>query len=126
MHTRPVKPIRTESDYEAALGRIEELWGAEHETPQGDELEVLITLVSVYEDEHHPVPPASPVAAIEFVMDQRNLKQADLVPFIGSRSKVSEVLSGKRSLSLSMIRKLHAGLGIPLEILIAEKGREAA
>jgi HTH-type transcriptional regulator/antitoxin HigA len=122
MNTRPVKPIRTERDYEAALERIEELWGAEPGKPEGDILDVLLILVGVYENEHHPVPPPSPVGAIKFVMDQRRLKQADLVPFIGSRSKVSEVLSGMRTLTLSMIRALHVGLDIPADILIAEGG----
>ncbi len=113
-----IRPVKTEGDYAAALERIEALWGSEPGTPRGDELDVLTTLVGVYEDEHHPVPPPSPIEAITFVMDQRGLKQADLVPYLGSRSKVSEVLNGKRPLTLSMIRALHAGLGIPAWILI--------
>lgn len=125
-----IRPVKTERDYDAALKRIEELWSSEPETPEYDELDVLITLVGVYEDENHPVPPPSPIEAIKFVMDQRGLKQADLVEFIGSRPRVSEILSGKRSLTLSMIRSLHEGLGIPAEILIADgsslpKGGEA-
>lgn len=125
-----IRPVKTERDYDAALKRIEELWSAEPGTPEYDELDVLITLVGVYEDENHPVPPPSPIEAIKFVMDQRGLKQADLVEFIGSRPRVSEILSGKRNLTLSMIRSLHEGLRIPAEILIADgsslpKGGEA-
>jgi HTH-type transcriptional regulator/antitoxin HigA len=115
-----IRPVKNEQDYSASLDRIEELWGAEPGTPAGDELDVLLTLVKVYEDEHHSVPPPSPVEAIKFVMEQQGLKQADLVRFIGSRSKVSEVLNGKRPLTLSMIRALKEGLHIPADILIQE------
>ena len=115
-----IRPVNTEQAYDEAIERIETLWGAESGTPEGDELDVLLTLVSVYEKENHPVPPPTPIEAISFVMDQRGMKQADLVPFIGSRSKVSEVLRGKRSLSLSMIRSLNTHLNIPAEILISE------
>ena len=90
-----IRPVKNEGDYEAALERIEALWGAESGTTEGDELDVLLTLVGVYEDEHHPVPPPSPIEAIKFVMEQRGLKQADLVPYFGSRSRVSEVLNGR-------------------------------
>jgi len=115
-----IRPVNTELAYDEAIERIELLWGAESGTLEGDELDVLLTLVSVYEKENHPVPPPSPIEAISFVMEQRDMKQADLVPYIGSRSKVSEVLSGKRNLSLSMIRSLHAHLNIPAEILISD------
>lgn len=115
-----MSPVKTEGDYDAALERIEALWGAVPDTPEGNELDVLLTLVQVYEDEHHPVPPPTPIEAIKFVMDQRGLKQSDLVRYVGSKSKVSEVLNGKRALTLSMIRALHVGLDIPAEILIQE------
>lgn len=115
-----IHPVKTEEDYEAALGRIEELWGADPGTPQGNELDVLLILVGVYEDANHPVPPPSPIEAIKFVMEQKGLKQADLIPYFGTRSRVSEVLSGKRGLSLSMIRALHAALKIPAKILIQD------
>lgn len=118
-----IRPVKTEGDYDAALERIEALWGAAPGTSEGDELDVLLTLVSVYEQEHHPVPPPSPVEAIRFVMEQKGLRQADLVPFFGSRAKVSEVLNGKRTLTLSMVRALHGGLGIPAEVLIQEGDR---
>lgn len=115
-----IRPVKTESDYDAALDRIDSIWGAEVGTPDGDELDILLTLVSVYESENHAVLPPSPIEAIKFAMEQRGLKQADLIPYIGSRSKVSEVLNGKRSLTLSMIRALNIGLGLPAEVLIKE------
>ena len=115
-----IRPVNTEPAYDEAIERIESLWGAESGTPEGDELDVLLTLVEVYEKENHPVPPPTPIEAIGFIMEQRGMKQADMVPYIGSRSKVSEVLRGKRTLSLSMIRSLHAHLSIPAEILIQE------
>jgi HTH-type transcriptional regulator / antitoxin HigA len=115
-----IRPVNSEHAYDEAIKRIEKLWGAESATPEGDELDVLLTLVRVYEKENHPVPPPTPIEAISFVMDQRGMKQADLVPYIGSRSKVSEILRGKRTLSLSMIRSLHTHLSIPAEILIVD------
>ena len=115
-----IHPVNTEEEYDAALERIEDLWGAEIGTPEGDELDVLLVLVRVYEEAHYPVPAPDPIEAIRFVMDQQGLKQVDMVPYIGSRSKVSEVLNGKPALTLSMIRSLHSGLGIPAEILIRE------
>jgi HTH-type transcriptional regulator/antitoxin HigA len=115
-----IRPVNSEQAYDEAVERIETLWGAESGTLEGDELDVLLTLVRVYEKENHPVPPPTPIEAIRFLMDQRGMKQADLVPYIGSRSKVSEVLGGKRTLSLSMIRSLHTHLGIPAEVLILD------
>ena len=117
MHIRPVK---TEKDYDAALDRIESLWGADPGTLDGERLEILLILVREYEKVRHPVPPPSPVGAIKFVMDQRGLTPNDLIPYLGSRSKVSEVLNGKRSLTLSMIRALNLGLNIPAEVLIQD------
>jgi len=115
-----IRPVNSEQAYDEAIERIETLWGAESGTPEGDELDVLLTLVRVYEKEKHPVPPPTPIEAIRFVMDQRGMKQADLVPYIGSHSKVSEVLRGKRTLSLSMIRSIYTHLSIPAEILIKD------
>ena len=115
-----IRPVNSEQAYDEAIERIETLWGAESGTPEGDDLDVLLTLVRAYEAKNHPVPLPTPIEAITFIMDQRGMKPADLVPYIGSRSKVSEVLNGKRSLSLSMIRALHAHLGIPAEILILD------
>jgi HTH-type transcriptional regulator/antitoxin HigA len=93
-------------------------------TPEGDELELLVTLVELYEAEAYPIGLPDPVEAIKFRMEQQGLIQRDLVPFFGSRGKVSEVLSGHRPLSLAMIRKLHSGLGIPAEVLLQEPGAE--
>ncbi|MDA3898512.1 MAG: ImmA/IrrE family metallo-endopeptidase [Desulfobacteraceae bacterium] len=116
-----IRPVNSEQAYDEAIKRIETLWGAESGTLEGDELDVLLTLVRVYEKENHPVPPPTPIEAIRFVMDQRGMKQVDLVPYIGSRSKVSEILRGKRTLSLSMIRSLHTHLNIPAEVLISNE-----
>ena len=114
------KVIKTEKDYESALARINDLMDADPGTPEGDELELLVTLVELYEKTKHPIDLPDPVEAIKFRMEQLGLKQKDLIPLIGSRSKVSEVLSRQRSLSITMIRKLNAGLGIPGEILLQE------
>jgi len=115
-----IRPIRTKRDYERALRRIEALMDAESGTDEGDELEVLATLVEVYEERHFPIGVADPVEAILFRMEQQELERKDLEAFIGSRHRVSEVLNRKRGLSLDMIRRLHAGLGIPLEALVGE------
>jgi HTH-type transcriptional regulator/antitoxin HigA len=116
------KVIKTETDYEAALARLDELLDAEPDTPEGDEFELWATLISAFEEEAFPIDLPSPISAIRFRMEQAGLKQVDLVPYIGSASRVSEILRGKRSLSLSMIRKLHEGLGIPAEVLLPEPG----
>lgn len=117
-----IKTIRTEADYEAVLARIDELMDAELESPEGEELDVLADLVELYETKHVPMGYPSPVAAIEFRMDQAGLSPRDLVPFIGSRAKVSEVLSGKRAITMPMARALHEHLGIPADVLLREPG----
>jgi HTH-type transcriptional regulator/antitoxin HigA len=113
-----IRPIKTEADYERALARIEELMDAERDSDAGDELDVLTTLVEAYEAQHFPIEPADPVEAILFRMEQQGLSRKDLEPYLGSRQRVSEVLNRRRALSLEMIRRLHEGLGIPLENLI--------
>ena len=113
-----VRPIRTEADYEAALARVAELMDAREGTSEGEELDVLVDLVEVYEDKHFPMGYPDPVAAIEFCMDQQGLAPRDLVPYIGSRARVSEVLSGKRAITMSMARALHEHLGIPAGVLL--------
>lgn len=113
-----IKAIRCERDYEAALVRISDLMDAESDSPEGDELEVLVDLVELYESRHVPMGYPNPVAAIQFRMEQSGLRPRDLVSFIGSRAKVSEVLSGKRSITMSMARALHEHLGIPADVLL--------
>lgn len=117
-----IKPIRTEEDYEVALTRVDELMDAKPGTPEFDELDVLADLVELYESKHEPLGYPSPLAAIEFRMEQANLSPRDLVPFIGSRAKVSEVLSGKRAITMPMARALHEHLGIPADVLLREPG----
>jgi HTH-type transcriptional regulator/antitoxin HigA len=114
--------IRTEDEYKAALARAERLMDAEAGTSRGDELEHLAMVIEAYEEKHHPIELPDPIAAIQFRMEQEGLVNKDLIPFIGSSAKVSEVLSGKRDLTLSMIRALHKHLGIPAEVLIQEPG----
>ena len=114
-----IKPIRNDDDLAAALGRMEQLWGAEANTPEGDELEVLALLIEKYEDEHHPMPPSDPIEAIKFRMDQQGLTPRNLEAYIGPSGRVSEVLNRKRPLSLRMIKRLHDGLHIPYESLLA-------
>jgi HTH-type transcriptional regulator/antitoxin HigA len=115
-----IKPVRTSKDHKAALAEVERLWEANPGTPEHDRLEVIVTLIEAYEAKHHPIPPPHPVEAILFRMDQLDLDRKDLAALIGSRARVSEVLSGRRSLSLGMIRRLHGRLGIPAEVLIGE------
>ncbi len=115
-----IKPIRSERDYDAALTRISELMDAEPGSPEGDELDVLVDLVELHESRQVPVGYPSPVAAIEFRMDQAGMRPADLIPFIGSRARVSEILSGKRAITMAMARALHEHLGIPADVLLQE------
>ena len=117
-----IKIIKTGEQYEDALVRVEELMELEPEpgTENADKLELLTLLISNYEKEHFPMEMPDPIEAIKFRMDQRQLFQKDLMPYIGSRSRVSEVLNRKRPLTLKMIRALHKGLGIPADVLIRE------
>jgi HTH-type transcriptional regulator/antitoxin HigA len=114
-----VHPIRTEADYDIALGEVELLWGSKAGTPDGDCLDVLLVLITDYESKHHPIDPPDPVDAIKFRMEQQNLTRKDLERVIGPRGRVAEVLNRRRPLSLAMIRSLHHELHIPLESLIA-------
>jgi HTH-type transcriptional regulator/antitoxin HigA len=122
-----LKPIRSETDYDAALVELERLWGAPSGTPERDRLEVLATLIEAYEERHHPMDPPDPIEAILFRMEAQGLTRKDLEPFIGSRARVSEVLNRQRGLSIEMIRRLHEGLGISAEVLIRPTvGHQAA
>lgn len=118
------KVIKTKAEYAAVMARVEEIFDAKPGTPKGDELELLLLLVEKYEDNAFPIDLPDPIAAIRFRMEQQNLKAKDLVPFIGSKSKVSEVLNGQRELSLTMIRKLVQGLSIPAEVLLQQQGAQ--
>ncbi len=116
------KILKTEDDYRAALERVGEIMDATPGTPDGDELELLATLARLYEGKNSPIDPPDPIEAIKFRMEQAGLTRKDLIPYIGSLSKVSEVLNRKRTLSLKMIRSLHSGLGIPAEVLLQNPG----
>ena len=113
-----VRPVRTETDYQATLAEIERLFDAAPDTPEGDRLVILTTLVEVYEEQRYFIPAPDPIEAIKYYMERRGLSRGDLMPYIGSRARVAEVLNRRRPLSLEMIRRLHTGLGIPAEILI--------
>jgi HTH-type transcriptional regulator/antitoxin HigA len=121
-----IRPIRTPEEHDQALGRIEELMAAEPGTPEFDELEVLGVLVHAYETVHEPILPPTPIEAIRFRMDQMGLEARDLEPLIGPSGRVSEVLNGRRNLTIRMIRKLHSSLKIPAEVLIRDPGTRAA
>lgn len=114
-----IRPIKTEHDYETALNRVEELWGAKKDTPEGDEFDLLVTLVEAYEMKHFPIVPPDPIDAIKFRMEQMGMTKADMVKYLGSQSRVSEILNRKRRLTLGMIKSLYKGLKIPAEILLA-------
>lgn len=122
-----IRPIRTDKDHKAALKELQKLWGAAPGTPDEDKLEVLATLVEAYEAKHHPIDPPDPIDAVLFRLEQMDLTRADLAPVLGGRNRVSEVLSRTRPLSLSMITRLRAELGIPADVLIppiARSGRK--
>jgi len=124
-----VSPIKTEDQYTAALRKIREIWRTEMDTPESDHLEILMALVEAYEEQKCPIDPPDPIDAIKFRMEQMGLTKEDLEPFVGTMAAVDQVLEQRRSLTLEMIRKLHANLGIPAEILIGEyplKSSEAA
>jgi len=123
-----IRPIKTDADYRMALAEIERLMDAALGTPAGDRLEVLTTLVEHYESLHEPIEPPDPIEALIYHMESRGLERRELEPYLGSRARVAEVLNRKRALSIDMIRKLHAGLGISAEVLIrpyAVKGSAA-
>lgn len=113
-----IKPIKTDSDYTEALQEIESLMSAKINTPEGDKLDVLVTLIESYEKKHHPILPPEPVEAIIHQMESQGLSRKDLEPVLGSKARVSEILNRKRSLSLNMIRKIQKNLDISAEILI--------
>ena len=113
-----LKPIKTEADYEQALQDIDRLWEAKSGTPEGDWLDILVTLVEAYEKDRYELPPPDPIDALEYFMESRGWSRKDLEPYIGSRGRVSEILTRKRPLTLTMIRRLEEATGIPASILI--------
>jgi HTH-type transcriptional regulator/antitoxin HigA len=113
-----IKPIKSDSDYRSALVEVEGLMMSGPDTPEGEKLDVMITLIEAYEAKHFPMELPDPVEAIKFEMQRKGLKAKDLEPMIGKRNRVYEILNHKRSLTLKMIWKLHEGLGIPAESLI--------
>jgi HTH-type transcriptional regulator/antitoxin HigA len=113
-----INPIRTKADYRAALKEIEGLMSARTGTPEGERLDVLVTLVEAWERKRFPMELPDPVEAIRFRMEQAGLTPKDLVPMIGQINRVYEILNRRRALTLPMIRRLHAELGIPAESLI--------
>jgi HTH-type transcriptional regulator/antitoxin HigA len=121
-----IKPIRSEADYQAALHEIEKLIDSQPGTSEGDRMDVLVTLVEAYEAKHFPIPePDDPVQVLEYYMESRGLSRSDLIAYLGSKERVSEVLNRKRGLSLQMIRRLHAGLGIPTDLLVGKGAHQA-
>jgi HTH-type transcriptional regulator/antitoxin HigA len=113
-----LRPIRNEGDYQEAMALLKSLWGAQADTPERDTLDLLVALIDDYENINDPIDQPDPIDAILFRMEQQNLTRKDLEPLLGSRGRVAEILNRKRPLSLEMIRRLHAELGIPAEILI--------
>lgn len=113
-----IRPIKTEQDYNNAIKRIEELWGVKKDTPEGDEFDLLVTLVEAYEMKNYPIAPPDPIDAIKFRMEQMGMTKADMVQYLGSQSRVSEILNRKRKLSLKMIKSLYKDLKIPAEVLL--------
>ena len=120
-----ITPIKTQRDYRRVLKEIEGLMRARRNTPEGDRLDVLVTLVEAFERKRYPLDLPDAIEAIKYHMEQSGLEPHDLIPFIGPRNRVQEVLDRKRPLTLTMIRRLHAGLGIPAESLI-KIGRDQA
>ena len=113
-----IKPIKTKADYRAVLKEIDSLMAAKLHTPEGERLDVLVTLVEAYEAQYHVIEAPDPIALVRFAMEQRGLKRSALEPMIGTRGRVSEVLTRQRSLSLAMIRKLKVGLDLPADALV--------
>jgi HTH-type transcriptional regulator / antitoxin HigA len=121
-----VRPIRSKRDHAAALKEVERLWGAKAGTRDGDRLDVLVTLIEAYEEEHYPIDPPDPIEAIKFRMEQQGLTRRDLEEIIGTRTRIAEVLNRKRGLSIAMIRRLNERLGIPAEVVIRPSRKTAA
>jgi HTH-type transcriptional regulator/antitoxin HigA len=120
-----IHPIRTEADHDAAVSRIAELIGAKPDTAEGEELDILATLVDAYEAKHHAIDAPDPIAAIQFRMEQQGLTRKNLEPLIGSRARVSEVMTRRRPLTLAMIRRVRDELGISADLLVGHPGKKS-
>lgn len=119
-----IKPIRSEADYKAALEEIERIMESQPGTPEGDRMEVLVTLVEAYEARNFPIPePDDPIEVLEYYIESRGLNRSDLIAYLGSKERVSEIFNRKRGLSLEMIRRLHDGLGIPSDLILGRVQR---
>ena len=120
-----IKPIRGEADYDRTLRRVEELWDSPEGSPENDELDILATLIEPYELNHYRIDLPDPIEAIKFRLEQKGQDSRALIGIIGQRTRLYEVMRGKRPLSLNMIRNLHEKLDIPAEVLIqpARRGR---
>lgn len=115
-----IKPIKTKKDYQSALNRLEKIFDVKPGSKEGDEMEILLILIDNYEKEHFPIGFPDPVEAIKFRMEQLDMKQKDLAEVVGYKSRISEILSRKRKLTLEMIRKISESLAIPSEVLIQD------
>lgn len=115
-----IQPIKTKKDYQAALNEIEKLMDAKLNSPEGDKLDVLVTLVEAYEEKHYSIEAPHPIEAIKHTMEAKGLENRDLEPFIGGRGRVSEIMNLKRPLTMNMVRRLNRELSIPAQALIGE------
>ncbi|MFW0738410.1 helix-turn-helix domain-containing protein [Flavobacterium sp. N502536] len=115
-----IRPIKTEHDYDLALERVNAIFDAKPNTDEGDELDILVTLIEKYEQINYPIPEPDPIEAIKFMMEQNGLTDADLGVILNSRSRVSEIFKRKRALTLNQIRILTEALHIPASTLIKE------
>jgi HTH-type transcriptional regulator / antitoxin HigA len=119
-----IKPIHSDADYESALKEIDTLVNSQPGTPEADRMDVLVTLVEAYETRHFPIPePGDPVEVLEYYLESRGLSRSDLLPYLGSKERVSEIFNRKRGLSLEMIRRLHVGLGISADLLVGKQNQ---
>lgn len=119
MKTFEIKTIKTETEYKAALQELEKVWNAKRDTPEGDILELLALVIDDYESKKFPMPALDPIEAIKYQMQERGMHQKDLMPYFGSKSRVSEVLNRKKPLTLKMIKTLYKDFGIPAETLLS-------
>lgn len=120
-----IRPIKTETDYSNSIKRIEALWGAPKDSTEGDELDLLCTLVESYEMQHYPIAPPDPIDAIQFRMEQLGMTKSDLAKYLGAQSRVSEIMSRKRQLTLKMVKSLYNDLKIPADSLLSDKSTVA-